>query len=174
MRRLSLLALAAASLGACQVRYADSPPAAPARTDGPDVFALVVGTWDWSRGDSTCLGNRHTIMFSGDRREMIVTFRQPVDSIGRREVRYRILQAGGTVLPNLPYVIRGAVVGETRRTDRGEPVVWDLILASPNRYHWHRTDWGELGLTGAVVRCDGTRPLEQWRPPAGGTTGASG
>ena len=50
--------------------------------------------------------------------------------------------------------IRGAIRGETRLTENGEPVVWDLVLRSPNRYAWHRTDWPPVALTGEIQRCD--------------------
>jgi pimeloyl-ACP methyl ester carboxylesterase len=31
--------------------------------------------------------------------------------------------------------------GETRKTESGDRVVWDLILLSPDSYCWRRTDW---------------------------------
>ena len=49
--------------------------------------------------------------------------------------------------------IRGAIRGETRLTSEGEPVVWELVLRSPNKYAWHRTDWIAGGLTAAIERC---------------------
>ena len=60
-------------------------------------------------------------------------------------VRYRVLQSE----PDL----RMAIEGETRMTPTGELVVWDLVLLSPDRYCWHRTDWPHGGCTKAIVRC---------------------
>ena len=51
--------------------------------------------------------------------------------------------------------------GETRTTSNAALVVWDLVLMSSNRYQWHRTDWGDAGLTKAIIRCNGSTPLEQ-------------
>jgi hypothetical protein len=70
------------------------------------------------------------------------------------------------VLPGMPMVIRAELADESRRTADGDLVVWDLVLASDNRYHWHRTDWPEGAVTMAVIRCDGTRPLETYTPQA--------
>ena len=51
---------------------------------------------------------------------------------------HSILPRFGLVV--VPLVILIAVVADDR------PVVWDLVLRSPNRYAWHRTglDVGEL------------------------------
>lgn len=133
------------------------------------VFDLAVGRWDWSHGDSTCLGNQHEISFSEDGSEMLLTFDRPLnDSSEDPVVRYRITGSGERIHENLRFVIRAEMDGESRTTDSGELVVWDLIMATPNRYHWHRTDWPQLGVTNAVVRCDGARPVEGWVPPSRG------
>jgi len=163
LRVLAVLALS--SSAACASKVSPSAAQAAARAPALTVFDLAVGTWDWAKGDSTCLGNKHRISFSADRREMLLTFEEPLDTTSnQRVVIYRILAAGSGIHPEIPFVIRAAMEGETRRTDAGDPVVWDLIMATPHRYHWHRTDWPNLGITGAILRCDGDRPLEQWSP----------
>lgn len=134
------------------------------------TFALAAGTWDWARGDSTCMGNTQYLAISPDRRTMSLAFKAPIESAtGRRVVLYRILAAGNGILAQAPFVIRAAMDEETRRTDAGVLVQWDLVLVTRNRYHWHRSDWPNHGLTHALVRCDGTRPLEEWRPAASTT-----
>lgn len=169
---IALLASSAALVTGCQhVARQAAPPAAQVREVPPAVFSMAEGTWDVARGDSTCLGNTHAIGFAADRRQMTLTFRDPIDTVsGKRVARYDILQAGGNVLPGVPWVVRAAMEGENRRAPNGELVVWDLILATPNRYHWRRTDWRHGATTGAFIRCRGTLPLEQWRPP--GPTGS--
>lgn len=150
----------------------DAPPSANATKAARDssaklVYEMAAGTWDWAKGDSTCLGNKHEISFSADTREMILTYQQPFDSAtGQRIARYRILMAGANVIPSMPYVIRGAMEGETRKDAMGQLVIWDLVLASPNRYHWRVAPAG--GTSGALIRCNGTTPLEKWdasQPP---------
>src|SRR5438034_11527249 len=49
--------------------------------------------------------------------------------------------------------IRGAIRGEKRLTADRHPVVWDLVLRSPDRYAWHRTDWVLGGYTAEIARC---------------------
>lgn len=155
----AVLFLPAAGLG----QTTAPAPKPPAQSRKPSVYGLAEGTWDYAHGDSTCLGNRHTISFSPDRKEMLLTFEQPADSATNQRVfRYRITAAGAGILADLPFVIRAKMEGETRKTNSGELVVWDLVMATPNRYHWHRTD--SPGVGGAIVRCDGTQPLEQWEP----------
>lgn len=141
------------------------------------MFDYAAGVWDTARGDSTCLENRHEISFSPDRSAMVLTFEGPLDSLSNDpNVRYRILAHGHGILDELPYVVRASMNGETRTTEAGELVIWDLVMATPNRYHWHRTDWPDLGVTNAVIRCAGRRPLEMWRPtgsPSGQTIASS-
>lgn len=154
----------------CNDRKNDAAPEKPvalAADDGVDAsFKMAVGTWDFAHGDSTCIGNTHTISFTPDRQTMILTFNAPRDTTrASRLATYNVLSAGRGHFLDYPHTIRGAIDGETRRTATGDLVVWDLVIVTPNRYHWHRTDWPEDGMTGAVIRCDGTHPLEQWVPP---------
>jgi uncharacterized protein len=123
------------------------------------IFRTAAGTWDWSKGDSTCTtSRRHSISFSPDFREMRIRF--AVAEPGRDSVyRYRIFGVGDNVVAGWERVIRAAMEGETRTTANGALAVWDLVLMSPNRFHWHRTDWDQANLTDAVVRCQGSRPV---------------
>ena len=174
---VTIATVAALAAAGCESPRPDSVPAAESSTgQGPQVppdsaaratFAYAAGTWDWHNGDSTCLGNTHTVAFSPDRRIMTITFKEPFDTAtGQRVATYRIIAAGSGLAAGTPFAIRAAMEGETRRTDLGQLVVWDLLLASPNRYHWHRTDWADLGVTRAIIRCDGNVPLEKWHPPS--------
>jgi hypothetical protein len=52
-----------------------------------------------------------------------------------------------------PTRLRGAIRGETRTTDRGVPVVWDLVMIGPNEYRWQRTDWASWNYTAGIKRC---------------------
>jgi hypothetical protein len=116
---------------------------------GEDIFALVTGTWAWPPSDSNCLTDSHRIAFTPDHKVMTITAARPykldngtLDSVAY----YDILQVTRSS-------IRGAIRGETRRTDAGVPVVWDLVLKDRDRYTWHRTDWANGGHTAVLRRC---------------------
>ena len=51
--------------------------------------------------------------------------------------------------------VRGAIRGETRTTNDGVPVVWELVLTGPDEYRWRRTDWASTpwSYTASVHRC---------------------
>lgn len=158
MRAPAALAVGAASLilAGCAsqppavvaaVPPAASAPSAAAAGTLPAVFAEIAGTWDWAGRPGTCRENPHTLSFTPDGRYMLLTFAQPFDSAtGKREVRYAL--KGHTERS-----VRGAITDETRRTDSGALVEWDLVLFSARSYRWHRTDWPETGFTAEVVRC---------------------
>ena len=124
--------------------------AKPYAAASPDeVFSVAAGTWDWTAADSLCVKNPHTISFSSDRSKMFIAHRQPwTDSakVSHRVSTYLLESHSASE-------IRGAIVGETRRTVAGEPVVWDLVLTSPSTYAWHRTDWLAGAVTNRVIRC---------------------
>ena len=114
-----------------------------------DIFTVVQGTWAWTTADSNCAANSHTISFTPDHSGMIITaahpYRRPdgkLDSVAFYDVQGHTRSW-----------IRGVIRGETRLTAEGRPVVWDLVLMSPNRYVWHRTDWTPGGYTRAIRRC---------------------
>ncbi len=114
----------------------------------PGVFAAARGAWDWAYRTGACSDNPHTVQFP-NRSEMLLTFRVPfagADSALDREARYDIQAVTDST-------IRGFLHGESRRTDAGELVVWDLVLLSPDVYCWHRTDWSPGGCTLPIVRC---------------------
>lgn len=122
----------------------------PYAASTPDeIFTHVAGTWDWKGADSLCVANPLTISFSTDRSVMYLAHRRPwTDSTGaeHRVAAYEIQSHSASQ-------VRGRIRGETRLTDKGEPVVWDLVLTSPNTYAWHRTDWPDGGRTKEITRC---------------------
>lgn len=138
-------------------------PAAPPLTR-ESLFRTLTGQWDWVHGDSTCRSaGAHTIAFSPDGAEMVLTFIRAKTDTGQHVYRYRITQSGVGLFPGTPNVLRTELQGETRtRSDNPGLVSWDLVLATVNQYHWHRTDWPDGGLTGAIARCDGEAPVDRW------------
>lgn len=129
------------------VRYT-RPYEVPATTD---IFTVVQGTWAWTTADTNCAADPHSITFTPDHTGMIITLSHPyhrpdgtMDSVAYYDIQ------GYT-----RGWIRGAIRGESRLTDDGRPVVWDLVLKSPDVYAWHRTDWMPGGYTREIARCAG-------------------
>ena len=120
-----------------------------------DVYRVVEGTWAWTTSDSACTRDWHRIGFSPDRTVMTITSSQPYRGADGKSDSIAVYD----ILAHSRGWIRGAIRGETRLTEDGRPVVWDLVLRSRNRYAWHRTDWARGGYTREIRRCTGT-PLE--------------
>ncbi len=109
---------------------------------------MLPGDWGWEESEELgCGQNSQTLTFTKDRKVMLLKHKEAsaTQGIPAEAVRYRVLQAEPT--------LRMAIEGETRRTPAGEPVVWDLIMITADRYCWHRTDWALDACTSAVVRC---------------------
>jgi hypothetical protein len=68
------------------------------------------------------------------------------DGVMKQQFLYR-------VVATRPY-LRLLLVDEDRTTASGDPVVWDLMMLSPDRYCWHRTDWPPGSCTQRNERCD--------------------
>ena len=102
-----------------------------------DVFDVVKGRWAWTTDSGGCATKWHEIAFSQDRRVMTIASSEPYQGA---DGQFDSL-ATYDILGHTRGRIRGAIRGETRMTADSQPVVWDLVLRSPNRYAWHRTDW---------------------------------
>ena len=124
----------------------------------PTIFEQLAGTWDWVGIRGSCRDNPHTISFSVEQQFMTLTYRRPfkpaaeleVDPSRPTEVRYEVREHSGKAIR--VFMVQPA---ETRRTDAGELVAWDLILVSRDTYRWMRSDWPASGGTRDVVRCQG-------------------
>ena len=118
--------------------------------NGRSVQDNVAGRWDWATRATPCSDSTHTIAFSDDGRTMTITMQFPVvvDS-GERDWSVTTYD----ILKTTPSRIRGAIRGETRMTDDGKPVVWDLVVTGDNEYSWYRTDWPSWGRTSGNIRC---------------------
>jgi hypothetical protein len=117
---------------------------------GLDIFAVVEGRWAWSGDAGRCTTDWHRISFSPDHRVMTITSSAPYKGADGKfdSVAVYDIQA------HTGSWIRGAIRGERRLTADRQPVVWDLVLRSHDRYAWHRTDWLPGGFTRAIERCD--------------------
>jgi hypothetical protein len=120
-----------------------STPPASIRTD-------ISGKWGWvGTLPDSCGVNAEHYAFSEDGRELLLTREEPIDFGGKQlsEFHYEILAESRRIM-------RMRILGEYRRTSSGQPVVWDLVLKSRNRFCWHRTDWQSQTCTSDILRCD--------------------
>lgn len=119
----------------------------------PDrVFEQVAGTWHWV-GYDTCGVSYHTITFDAPPTVMmLISFTPPTDSTPTTiDTTFYDIQGHGT------HHVRGLIRGETRKSLLGEPVVWDLVLTSPDTYQWKQAGIsGILGYSGVIQRCPTT------------------
>jgi len=117
--------------------------------EGADVFAVVEGRWAWTTVDSGCANEWHRIAFTPDRTVMTIAASKPYEAADGKLDSLAVYD----ILSHTQASIRGAIRGETRLTDAGDPVVWDLVLKGPNHYVWHRTDWFRGASTVEIERC---------------------
>jgi hypothetical protein len=110
-----------------------------------DLARHLNGRWDWSTRARRCDDGAHVIELSPDRK--IMTIAKPRSSVDTGWT------ATYDVVSLTPSRLRGAIRDEKRLTDRGVPVVWDLVMFGPDEYHWHRTDWKPWQYTAGVLRC---------------------
>ncbi len=122
------------------------PYVAPSDTD---VFTVAQGRWAWTTADSGCANNWHRITFTPDHAVMTITSSKPYEGTDGKLDSVAVYD----IEAHTQSWIRGAMRGETRLTADGRPVVWDLVLRSPDRYAWHRTDWFRGGYTSEIQRC---------------------
>jgi hypothetical protein len=134
--------------------------ASPALQSPPKstIFEELTGTWDWAGIRGSCRDNPHTISFSVDQQFMTLTYRRPfkpdaelqLDPLRPTEVRYEVRERSRKAIR--VFLVQPV---ETRRTDAGDLVTWDLVLLSRDAYRWRRLDWPASGGTRDVVRCRG-------------------
>lgn len=124
----------------------------PAITPVANVYgALERGKWGWDLGESpvSCEQNPHVIRFREHRTEAVIEFDKKIhspDGAPTNSVLYKILDRSGNR-------ITMRIVGEKRLDDKGQPVVWDLVLLNEEEYAWHRLDWPRGALTPHIVLC---------------------
>ena len=113
-------------------------------------FKQLIGTWDWADKPGSCTDNPFVISFSDDRHFMTLTYRHAIDShsFNTSVVRYEVRS-------HSPFMLRTAIVDppETRRSESGELVAWDLVLTGRDEFRWHEVHWKPTAATKRLVRC---------------------
>lgn len=107
---------------------------------------IATGTWGLDADGVRCDENPHTIEFPPDGRTMVLRYAKGVGDKPPFVANYRLIGEG-------PGFLRMKLDGETRKTETGDLVEWDLVLLSADSYCWHRTDWQEGGCTKPATRC---------------------
>lgn len=141
MRRTGCLIVAiAVGIVGC----ASSP--APERLD---VASTLVGRWDDNQEDFC--SNAHVISFDRRKKTMLVTYAEKgwaTKDDSRQVFSYEILSADSSVF-------RVRMDGESRLDDKGNPVVWHVVLVDQDTYCWSRDDWPAGECTPPRKRCPG-------------------
>lgn len=153
-----LLAIPAVLLGA--VGYATWPWTTPpyAAPSQEDFFQTAAGVWDWE-SDSACASSPQAISFTPARDIMYITAAEKWERTSGDSTRVSIYD----LTDRSPSYVRGAIRHESRKTEAGVPVKWDLVLQGKDRFAWHRTDWRDGATTASLVRCPAGS--EQMIPP---------
>jgi hypothetical protein len=126
MRNAALIVCVTALLAAC----ATAPEGVTARSQLP-------GKWDWEKSEPRCGDAAGAFSFSPDGRQVRVN-----------DVVYEVLADEGKTM-------RLRAVGETRKTDAGVPVEWNLLMLNADTFCWRRTDWKAGACTALLQRCPG-------------------
>jgi len=120
----------------------------PAKADESFWYSSILGggSWGWIEGKNTCATNPHAINFSKDGSRMFYSWRHTYP-----DVTYQVLYADKNSLTSI-------IMGEERRTNNGDKVVWQLNLIDDNTYCWRRTDWPSDSCTRNIQRCEAGSP----------------
>lgn len=115
-----------------------------------DIHDIVPGLWAWESREELCGGRTQRFVISPDRASMQIHHSEPIESAtgDTTSVTDYVIEGSG------PRVLHTYIPGETRLTDSGDPVKWDLVVIGRNRIAWHRADWPQGGYTGMLRRCE--------------------
>ncbi|MGO4853791.1 hypothetical protein [Phaeovulum sp. W22_SRMD_FR3] len=102
---------------------------------------LESGQWGWPSGENSCAQNPQSLRFSADLSTMTYSWAHTHDPSV-----YRVVTLTDTAF-------RSRIEGETRLTEAGNPVEWDLRMVDANHFCWHRADWPPLACTKMLERC---------------------
>jgi hypothetical protein len=124
------------------------------------IFDVASGTWDWAGSDGFCVRDPHSISFDDDLTIMRLTHREPyVHEDGTEQFTWEY-----DIVLHDRRRIRAIMRGETRFTETGDPVVWDLVLKSADVYRWKQTHLPVFGYSDENRRCE-TAFVPSFSPP---------
>jgi hypothetical protein len=117
------------------------------------IRSVLPGRWDWAEASPRCGESAAQFAFSEASSELRVHVPTGVyldRTLLGPDATYRIVGES-------PRVMRMHMLGETRRTETGDLVVWDLVLLDADSFCWHRTDWPPEACTKRLTRCEASR-----------------
>lgn len=112
------------------------------------ITKILTGNWEWE-GSDECKTNPHTLRFTNDLEKMVLSYKHKVHAM---EDRY-LKTATYTIHKITPKYLTVYIDNEVRKDDKGNDVVWDLVLVSNDEYYWYRHDWDEGKRTKSNFRC---------------------
>lgn len=117
--------------------------------NGSDIFRAVEGKWAQSGLRGNCDTNWVTLRFTPNHAELMLAYPHPtLREDGKLDSIFRYPLLGHT-----RHSLRVVRRNETILNPDSTPVVWELMLRSPNTYAWHRSDWLPVMFTQAFKRC---------------------
>lgn len=121
------------------------------QTAAADIFDRMSGTFaPPDVPEESCAANPVFSSFSADRGRVKFVWSLPVPSYSGA----MITAYGGTVMRTDGQSIIMLRDDETRLTDKGQPVLWEMRATDdPDGYCWHRTDWTDPAQCLQLVRC---------------------
>lgn len=108
------------------------------------------GTWGWAHSEHRCDSGSTKYSFSEDGRQLYASSPGPMYLDENTRADDSIYE----IIDELPTVMRMRIIGEVRKTDQGQLVVWDLVLKDKDTFCWHRTDWPAGACTKNLTRCE--------------------
>ena len=126
------------SLFVCSISLLTSCTTSPPReTAEPSIRTALPGRWDWADASPRCGDSAAQFAFAEEDRQVRVHVPAGVylgtTPLGA-DATYQIVR-------EWPRVLRMRMLGETRRTETGDLVEWDLVLLDVDSFCWRRTDW---------------------------------
>ena len=132
------------------VACASAPDDKASSIQPPSVRADLPGRWDWVQASPRCGDTGGEYSFSADGRQLLVHVPAGVwfgTEPAGQHVTYEVLD-------ELQGTLRVRAIGEPRKTDSGDTVVWDLVMLKRDAFCWHRTDWKAGECTERLTRCE--------------------
>lgn len=129
---------------------ADAETSIPAENE--QDFSFLEGTW--AGPNASCAEQPFTISIDKDQSILTIEYRDVFEGpLGAHTTfRYEIRSISQGTL-----TLFSIEPEETRLSDNGDLVVWELVALGDTQFHWRGQDWPEGRHTPPALRCEGGR-----------------